>query len=269
MNWNITKLGKEIPKLNKPILIEGLPGIGNVGKLAVDYLVDELNAKKGYEFFSYSFPHSVFVNEDNLVELPAITLHHVKLKGREHDLLLLTGDVQPIDEPSCYEFSDALLDLTEKLGLSQVITLGGIGLPTLPREPKVFITGNSDKLVSSYRKGTDVNDKLFGIVGPIVGVSGLLVGLAGRRKIQGVAMLAETYGHPMYLGMRGAREILELLNNKLDLRLDLKKMDDEIREIDEELLRKSKGLGQGDSGMSGRTLGKMRPGLNKETSYIG
>ena len=42
--WRIEQFGKT-PKLNKPIFIEGLPGIGNVGKLAVDFLIDELKAK--------------------------------------------------------------------------------------------------------------------------------------------------------------------------------------------------------------------------------
>ena len=67
MNWQVTKVAKRIPKLRKPVLIEGLPGIGNVGKLAVDFVIEELKAERAYEFFSYSFPHSVFVNEDNLV----------------------------------------------------------------------------------------------------------------------------------------------------------------------------------------------------------
>ena len=58
--WEVTKEIKTIPKLNKPILIEGLPGIGNVGKIAVDFLIEELKAKKIYSFFSYKFPHSVF-----------------------------------------------------------------------------------------------------------------------------------------------------------------------------------------------------------------
>ena len=35
-------------KLNKPIFIEGLPGIANVGKIAVDFMIDELKAKKLY-----------------------------------------------------------------------------------------------------------------------------------------------------------------------------------------------------------------------------
>ena len=69
--WKINTVGKK-QVLKNPILIVGLPGIGNVGKVSVDFMIDELKAKKVYELFSYSFPHSVFVNEDNLVELPSI-----------------------------------------------------------------------------------------------------------------------------------------------------------------------------------------------------
>ena len=33
-------------KLKKPILVEGLPGIGHVGKLVAEHMIDELGAKK-------------------------------------------------------------------------------------------------------------------------------------------------------------------------------------------------------------------------------
>src|SRR3989344_5591518 len=42
--WEITKEAKLLPTLHNPLLIEGLPGIGNVGKIAVDFLVEELKA---------------------------------------------------------------------------------------------------------------------------------------------------------------------------------------------------------------------------------
>src|SRR3989344_9496560 len=104
--WKIEQTGK-IPKLTRPIFIEGLPGIGNVGKIAVDFLIDELKAKKIYEITSYTFPHSVFVNEDNLVELPIVEVFYKQMGKR--DILLLGGDVQPVDEISSYEFSEKVL----------------------------------------------------------------------------------------------------------------------------------------------------------------
>ena len=123
-SWKVEEFGKK-PQLNKPILIEGLPGIGNVGKVAVDFMIDELKAKKIYELFSYTFPHSVFVNEENLVELPKIEIYYAKKNGK--NLLFLAGDIQPIDEVSCYEFSDKILDILEGFKGKEIRSLGGVG----------------------------------------------------------------------------------------------------------------------------------------------
>ena len=51
MSFEVKQILK--PVLNKPILIEGLPGIGNVGKIAADFMAGNLNAKKfiGTEIF--------------------------------------------------------------------------------------------------------------------------------------------------------------------------------------------------------------------------
>ncbi len=230
MEWEISSVGR-IPKLRDAVLIEGLPGIGNVGKLAVDFLIQELKPKKIYEFFSYSFPHSVFVNEQNLVDLPKIELFYTEVKGVP--LLLLAGDTQPIDEVSSYHFSNQVLELVQKLGAKEVITIGGIGLSNVPEKPQVFCTGNCKDIVKRYKNGTKINDKIFGVVGPIVGVSGLLVGLSSKKNMKAVSLLAETYGHPMYMGFRGAKEVIHVLNSKFGLELDTRKLDKEIRDIEE------------------------------------
>ena len=69
-----------------------------------------------------------------------------------------------------------------------------------------------------------------------MGVSGLLVGLSKKKNIDSIALLAETYNHPMYLGINGAKEILKLINKKFELKLDLKKLDKESKKIDKQLL---------------------------------
>lgn len=237
--WKINQSGKK-PKLNNPILIEGLPGIGNVGKVAVDFLIEELKAKKLYDFFSYTFPHSVFVNEKNLVELPSIEMYYVK--NKHNDLLLLSGDVQPMDEIGSYEFSDKILDIAQELNCKEVITLGGIGLHDIPKKPKVYCTANNSAIVRRYKNKVNLNEKLYGVVGPIVGVSGLLIGLAEKRKIDAISLLVETYGHPMYLGVNGAKELLKILAKKLELKINLNKLDKEIGEIESDIIKKTKEL---------------------------
>lgn len=261
--WKIVQLGK-IPRLHKPILIEGLPGIGNVGKVAVDFLIDELKAKKLYEITSYTFPHSVFVNEDNLIELPIVEVFY-KQFNKQRDILLLGGDVQPIDEISSYEFSEKILDLAQKFSVKEVITLGGIGLADIPKKPKVYCTGSSKKIIEKY-KNEMVSNKLYGVVGPIVGVSGLLLGLASRRDMDAISFLAETYGHPMYLGIKGAKEILRVLNKKLDLRINVDKLDREIKDIESEILKKTEQLSEVTNQIA---LKKLQKKLGKGIDYIG
>ncbi len=258
--WKLNYIGKK-PVLRSPILIEGLPGIGNVGKIALDFIIEGLGAKKIAEFQSYAFPHSVFVNEDNIVELPSIEVYAKQFKKGKNDLLLLAGDVQPLDEESCYQFSDTVLDMAQELGCSEIVTLGGIALKQIPKDPQVLLTGNDKKIIKEYQSSTKLSNKLYGVVGPIVGVSGVLLGLAARRKIKAVSLLAETYGHPMYLGIGGAREIIKVLNNKLKLNLKMKALEKELTELEQDLTENP------DAGMQRRSLAKLRKG--KDTSYIG
>ncbi|MBT3814142.1 hypothetical protein HOE37_02120 [Candidatus Woesearchaeota archaeon] len=264
--WQVTQETKTLPKLNNPLFVEGLPGIGNVGKIAVDFLVEEFKAKKLYSFFSYKFPHSVFVGENNLVEMPKVEIYYKQFKNKnKRDLILLVGDIQPIDEESCYTFCEEILKIVKHFKCAEMITTGGIGLQSLPEKPKVYCTGNDEKLFKEYvKKGMLVEKDIFGVVGPIVGVSGVLLGLGMKRNIKGVALLAETFGHPMYLGIKGAQEILKVIEKKFKFGYDLKKMSKEIIEVEKELKKKTKewmsAMGSNQAGAKAK---------DRDMSYIG
>jgi len=229
MSFTVKKLVAN-PKIKNPVLIEGLPGMGNVGKIAVDFMIESLKAKKLYEIKSHYFPNSVFINERNLVELPKVSIYYKNLKDKS--ILFLAGDIQPTDERSCYGFCEKVLDLVQDLKAKEVITLGGIGLPEAPKKPHVYTTGNDKKIINKY-KAKQISTNLYGFVGPIVGVSGVLLGLSSERKIPAISFLAETLGHPTHLGIKGAREILGILNKNFKLKLNLKELDGEISEMEE------------------------------------
>jgi proteasome assembly chaperone (PAC2) family protein len=205
------------------------------------------------------------VNEQDLVELPSIELYFKK-RQKGNDILILTGDVQPADERSSYEFCEQLLDEAQRLGVQLVITLGGIGLADVPKKPEVFCTGNSRELIRKFGKSIKLKEKLYGIVGPIIGVSGLLVGLAGKRKMPAVCLLSETLGHPAYLGIKGAREVVRVLNKKFSLGINLEDLDKEIKDIEAEILNKTQELGKASKSSA---LKKLQGRLPKDTSYIG
>jgi len=240
-------------QFNDTILIEGLPGIGNVGKITLDYLVDSLSAEAFLEIYSNSFPNSVFVNENNLIDIPKITLYFKRFRNKE--FIFFGGDFQPVNERGSYELCEEILMLFRKFNGKKIITLGGIGLPRIPNNPKVYATANSKEgmdIINDKR----VNRKIFGTVGPIIGVTGLLAGLAIEYKIDAICLLAQTFGHPNYLGIKGARELLKILNDNFKFNLDFKSLNEEIKDIEKEIKNKTQEI-------TGLTQSK------QEVSYIG
>ena len=117
----------------------------------------------------------------------------------------------------------------------ELVTLGGVALRHEPKVPKVYVTGNDQKIVEYYAKGTHGKTNIYGLVGPVIGVSGVLPGLARQRGIRAASLLAETYGHPLHLGLRGAQEILKILKKKLGLSIDIEQLEKEIGEIENEM----------------------------------
>ncbi len=262
MSWNIEYFGKK-QQFKNPILIAGLPGIGNVGKISVDFLKEELKAKKVLEFSSCELPHTVFVNEKNLVELPSIQICVAKTPAR--DIFLLVGDAQPINETACYDFCEKVLLVLAEFNCKEVITLGGIALRHAPKKPQVFCVGANKKSIEKFVKGTKVSTELYGIVGPIIGVTGVLSALASKKNLSSVILLAETYGHPMFLGISGAREIIQVLAQKLSIKVKTDKMSKEIIQLEDEALLQRKEMAE----LPHDAIAKLKNRGTKETSYIG
>src|SRR4030042_1356548 len=255
--WKIKTIKKV--KLNKPVLIEGMSGIGNVGKIAADLIVEQLKAEKMLSFFSYCLPNSVFVKEDSMIELPKIEMLYKK-KGKT-DFLFLVGDVQPMREEDSYRFAEAVLDAALKHSCSEIITLGGIGLQELPKKPRVFCTGNDKKFVQEFVK-LGANDKLYGVVGPIMGISGLVLGLSKEKGIRAASLLAETYGHPMHIGLREAKELMAILEKKYKLGLDMAKVEKDIKKLENEIKPIAKQQGMLEQK-------KLSDSAREDASYIG
>lgn len=250
-NWKLVLTGKK-PTLKKSILIEGLPGIGNIGKIAVDFVIDEINAKKFAEFRSNTTPNSIFLNDKDEVEMPTIELYYKK--GKKQDMLFLVGDMQPLTEESCYDFCETILDEFKE---NEIITIGGIAKKTEPKKPKVYCAGTEKKYIQQFIKGTKISKDAHEKVGVVMGVTGMLIGLARRRKNKGVMLLAETDAHPLHLGVKGAKEILKILKQKLDLKINPSKINKEVKELENELKKITKEL-------------KLTETNKKEkTSYIG
>ena len=218
------------PKLKNPLLIEGLPGIGNVGKLAVEHLIENINAVKFAEMYSKDFPPQVFINIDGTIELVKNEFYYWKAKKKkQRDLILLTGDYQGLSSHGQYELVEKILDISEDLGVKEIYTLGGYGLGHEINDPKVLCATTDIDLVKKMKK--------YGAVfkrnepgGGIVGASGLLLGMGKLRGFRGTCFMGETPGY--LVDPKSAKAVLKILIKITNVNVNLSELEKKAKEIE-------------------------------------
>jgi uncharacterized protein (TIGR00162 family) len=221
---------RETPKLKDPVLVEGLPGVGNVGKLAADYLKEKLKATPFATVHSKFFPPQVYVNEDGTTRLVAQEMSYYRAQGSgQRDVILLGGDYQGISPEGQYELTERVLHLASSLGVKELYTLAGFAQGHLVEAPRVLGAATSADRVEAMKK--------FGVVfskndpgGGLIGASGLFLGLGQLFDMQGVCLMGETSGY--FVDPRSAEAVLRVLSKILHLELDLADLEEKAREID-------------------------------------
>lgn len=224
-------------KLKKPILIEGLPGIGNVGRVAAGYLVSELKMKKFAELYSPYFLPLVVLHQDSVAS--ALKCEFYYYKGRVNDIIVLTGDTQSISPEGHYEICEIILDFVEKLGAKNIVTLGGFAEGKEVAEPRVIGAVNDKKLVKKYENyGIDFGKEHP--IGTIVGASGLLIGLGQIRNMDGLCLMGETLGLPMITDPKAAEKVLQILIKILGVKIELSKLEKTVKDMEETIKKSDK-----------------------------
>ncbi len=216
-------------KLDNPVLVEGLPGVGNVGKLAADYLRDQLKAKPLATIYSKFFPPQVYVSEEGLIRLVSNDLSYAKGKAGQRDVLILGGDYQGISPEGQYELTHRVLDYCGRLGVREIYTLAGFAQGHVVERPRVLGAATTVDRVNDMKKHGVVfsrNDP----GGGLIGASGLFLGLGRTFNMEGVCLMGETSGY--FVDPRSAEAVLKVLTSVLGIELDFSDLEAKAREID-------------------------------------
>lgn len=227
MNTDSFKLNDA--KISNPTLVIGLPGIGNVGKIVTDYVIEQLNAKEIGKFY-IDTPPMVFPTRDS-IEFPSVKLYHAAY--RKNSFLFIAGDYQP-RESKCFDFCSQIISLFKKLKGKEIIILGGASLPDVDADPSVYAIASKNGLIEKYRRLEPNLKSAHGNLGPIVGVVGVLLGLAKDKKIDAIAFLTETTDKE-YFNTKSVRKALGLLNKLTGMGVNTKKFDTRMKSMDAEI----------------------------------
>jgi len=212
-------------KLENPIVVEGLPGVGHVGKLVAEHMVGELNAEKIIEIYSPHFPPQVLVADDGTIKLVGNEVY----ADKKHNLLLLIGDYQSVTNEGHYELAGVYLDIAEKYGVKRIYTLGGYGIGQLVDKPRVLGAVNKPELVDEMKKyGVQFKENEPG--GGIIGASGLMLGLGKLRGIEAVCLMGETSGY--LVDPKSAQAVLRVLSKILGIEIGMGALESRAKDME-------------------------------------
>ncbi len=201
--------GLENIKAPKAVLIEGLPGVGLVAKVAVAYLLRKLEGKRICRFYSPYFPSAGYVRDGRLLPYFA----DLYLVEAPKPLILLYGNAQPSTYYGQHEFCERVLEVGVKLGINSVITLGGYGKEEVSDVRTIYISSTSEEAVKQALNKIEA----VPYEGQIIGAAGLLMTMAGELGMENLSLLVEAGSAvPDYLAAkRGVEALVKLLDLEL------------------------------------------------------
>ncbi len=225
-------------EVEDPVFIEGLAGIGHIGKTTVSYLVHHLDAEKVGELYSHHFPPYTIIRDDKSADLLKNNIYQVQREDAQ-DLVFIEGNAQASTPEGHYEVAEKVMDLIEEVDASEVVTVGGYGTGDVVEDPSVFGAVTSEDARENYeRYDIDFDHE----VGQIVGASGLILGLSGDRGCSGICLLGETPGF-LLSDPKATEAVLQAMEKILDLDLDYSDLDEKVEES-QEVLKKLQNLQQ-------------------------
>jgi uncharacterized protein len=176
------------PELENPIFVQGLPGFGNVGRIAAHLLIKFFDAKPFAELYSPFFPDYVSISSKGICHLPKYEFYSAPME--KNNIIIMTGETQPSfdDVLAHYQVCGEILDFVEKRGCNFIVTMGGV--PITEDKTQVYVAATSPRLSTEFmEKGAVIYSK-----GRIVGGTGLTLALAKERGLEGVCLLGATTG---------------------------------------------------------------------------
>ncbi|WP_265111794.1 proteasome assembly chaperone family protein [Halosolutus halophilus] len=224
--------------LDDPILVEGFPGLGLVGKIATDHLVSELDMRHYANVDCEGLPQvGVYRGGDRTVR-PPVRIY----VSEEHDLLALQSDT-PIRAQAIETVADCVTGWIGSLDATPVYLSG------LPAErddrPDVYgiATGDAGDRLDRLDIDAPPED------GVVTGPTGALINRTAQRGHDSVGLVVQS--NPQFPDPEAASVLLEDgVAPIADLSIDVDALIDraeEIRQKREQLARQMQQIGQDES----------------------
>lgn len=209
------------PKLRRPVLVDGFPGLGLVGTISASYLVEKLKMEPMGYITSELFPPLAAVHNHRPL-YPARMYYSEK-----HDIIVFVSEfVVPI--AAVNELAEKIYEFARKWNVRKIISLGGITIKG--EQDEVYSIASLPELSKELEKIRTV--KLIK-EGATTGVTGVLLARGAVEKYPVVSLLAES--QEGYMDPKAAAMVLEVLKEILKIEIDTSVLENEAKLIDSKI----------------------------------
>jgi uncharacterized protein (TIGR00162 family) len=224
----------EKPSKKDGVVFIGLPGIGLVGKIVVDYLIKELKPKKIADITSDSFPSAV-ITKKGILSLVKDEIYFLEHHGKPFYLVagpaFLNYDPETGGTEAHYDFARTLITAFQQLNVKEIVTLAGlnIGEERITTEPSVVLAATDKKTLELWKtKGAKQGPK----EGLIMGHAGMILGVGKTQGIPGACLMGETSSKLVYGDPGASKTVLDVLVKRFGFKIKMNKIVAEAKEIE-------------------------------------
>ena len=197
------------PNTSSEVLLVAMPGVGDVGKLAIDAVNGELDAEPIARIIHPSLPPLAKLDENGLLVPPHILLSRIEVDGKH--IYTLTGDAQPMTPEGQHEMAITVLEMFSD---GEIMVLAGMSA-SAERKEVFSITSCASYRIELESKGVDVRrgEPEAGVIG----LAALITALGPLKNVKTSCTIATTLGNSV--DPVAAQLLLETIRKWWDLPL--------------------------------------------------
>ncbi|MBO58194.1 MAG: hypothetical protein CMA77_04275 [Euryarchaeota archaeon] len=197
------------------LLLHAVPGVGNVGKLVVDSVVNKYEGKLIARIFHPDLPPHATLDSDGLLVPPCFDIHAVTLPS-DQIILTLSSNFQPISPAGQFEVSSFLLQTCKDAEIGRVLILAGLSSEPGCESVHVVCPSIED---AKEMEGMGLKVSREHPASGIIGMTGMVSSLAPTFDQAATCVIAETVGTSV--DTVAADRMVKFLNESFDMNLGL------------------------------------------------
>ena len=171
-------------------ILEAVPGVGNVGKIVVDALVEKHPSRTIGWILHPDFPPHATLSKDGLLAPPRLEINSVILPDGK-TIITIGGDLQPMTANGQYEVAESILAMAKENNTPKILVLAGLAAGAEDRNIHVIC---ADLDVKKSLQEIDINVTDEQPKSGMIGIAGLLISLSPLHGVPTIGLVAETIG---------------------------------------------------------------------------